>query len=132
MWRMVLLTLIIVLAGCGSRTHPAEFGVMPPIAPVVAEQQASADDVSAASDGVISPSTGGDATPVVEAIDQESVAHRLDVLWANHDWEDVIRLLEDARGKPDAPFDASAMRDKLYAAHINAGYTALRLQNKEA
>ncbi len=60
-----------------------------------------------------------------------ATVQQLDALWARSDWDGVISLLE-AQQRAAAPiFSAAVLKEKLYAAQVNAGRTVLQSGNVE-
>lgn len=99
---------------------------MPPIVPDVTAQNVAGDEPAAPSGS----DTGADANASADTPDL-SVIQQLDAQWARGDWDSVIDLLMAESGKPDAVLTEETIKEKLYAANINAGHAALRLGNKE-
>lgn len=128
MWRMIAatLTLSLVLGGCIWDKSMPEFGTMPPIVPEVAPQSVTGDQAAVLPDAPLTDEYG-DADAAGRTVIEE-----LDLLWAQGDWDSVIDLLGAESENPEAALDAATINEKLYAAYINAGHAALRLNNREA
>lgn len=126
---MLLTGLVLLLTGCSLGAKSAPFGVMPPIVPAV-DGAPSAAPSTEASDVAAWPEAANGAG-MLAASGEMTLAQHLDTLWADHEWESVILLLEEERGNPDAGLDAATITEKLYAARINAGYAALQLNRKD-